>query len=416
MNTIKNINKLLVIDTSYSFEAITSRTLHKSVLCRDLNGYFNHVWTVHPFASLVTSSEWSDKYGELTSYNVNGSHTFIEGKIGRYKLLEKFPRINFILSQIYIIIYIVILIKRQNISVIRAGDPLYTGFLGYILSKLTGIPFIVRVGANNEKIRQATNNRIMPRLFKKMSQERWMEKFVLTRADLIAGANYDNLQFAINSGAPLAKTTVFRYGNLIDESHFTDPKTRSLPLGFDFNMPFLLCIARLELVKKVDDVIRVLKIVRDNGFNVRILIVGEGRERKKLEEIAINLNVYEMVIFCGNRDQNWISSVIPFAEVVLSPHTGRALTEAALGGAPICAYDVDWQSELIESGISGELVPFKDYNQMAKKAIKLIQDREYARRIGGGARVRALEMMNPEKLNDHEIRFYEDLISPRRLL
>ena len=120
-----------------------------------------------------------------------------------------------------------------------------------------------------------------------------------------------------------------------------------------------------------------------------------------------------MVFFCGNQDQNWISSVIPFAEVVLSPHTGRALTEAALGGAPICAYDVDWQSELIESGISGELVPFEDYNQMAKITIKLLQDREYARKIGDGARGKALKMMNPEKLNNHEIKFYEKLISPK---
>ena len=37
--------------------------------------------------------------------------------------------------------------------------------------------------------------------------------------------------------------------------------------------------------------------------------------------------------------------------------TGRALAEAALGGVPIVAYDIDWHSEAVETGVTGELVP-----------------------------------------------------------
>ena len=37
--------KLLVIDTSYSYEKIVKLGLQSSVLCRDLDGYFEHVWT-----------------------------------------------------------------------------------------------------------------------------------------------------------------------------------------------------------------------------------------------------------------------------------------------------------------------------------------------------------------------------------
>ena len=52
--------KLLVIDTSFSLEAIKERGLEYSVRCRDLDGFFRHVWSVHPFSSLVTSDAWSE--------------------------------------------------------------------------------------------------------------------------------------------------------------------------------------------------------------------------------------------------------------------------------------------------------------------------------------------------------------------
>ncbi len=405
--------KLLVLDTSFSYEAIVKRELKSSVTCRDLDGFFDHVWSVHPFASLVTSSKWSAEFGKPVTYSVSESHTFIEGKIGRTSALKKFSTINFLLAQLGMLSFLIQLIRKEKISVIRVGDPLYLGLLGYILSKVTGIPFLVRVGANNEKIRLSTGKRMMPRFFKTMNQERRVERFVLSRANLVAGANKDNLQFAIDSGAHREKCTLFRYGNLIDAAHFIEPSNRLPPLGKLPEAPFLLCIARLELVKKVDDVIRVLAEVRAGGFNVKLLLVGDGREHEKLEALAKQLGVFDDVVFCGNRDQRWLAALIPHAEVVLSPHTGRALTEAALGGAPIAAYDIDWQYELIEAGVTGEIVPFGDWNSLAKSTIKLLQDRNYARTVGDNVRIKTLEMMDPVKLNDHEKHQYDLLISPK---
>src|SRR5207249_3226718 len=44
--------RLLVLDTSYSLEAIRANRTEASVTCRDLGGFFDRVWTVHPFATL----------------------------------------------------------------------------------------------------------------------------------------------------------------------------------------------------------------------------------------------------------------------------------------------------------------------------------------------------------------------------
>jgi len=55
--------KLLVLDTAYTLEMIQQRKLQFSVTCRDLDGFFDHVWSVHPFATLLTSDAWGPRYG-----------------------------------------------------------------------------------------------------------------------------------------------------------------------------------------------------------------------------------------------------------------------------------------------------------------------------------------------------------------
>lgn len=404
------VKKLLVIDTSFSLEAIVKRGLVSSVTCRDLNGYFEHVWSVHPFASLVSSPDWGPEFGRPATYPLAKAHTFIEGKVGLSALFKRLAAVNFLLAQLDMLIFLIKLIRKEKISVIRVGDPLYLGAFGLLLSKLTRIPVVVRVGANNKKIRETTGKGMMPRLFKTINQERIVEKFVLSRADLVAGANKDNLQFAIDSGAKPNKCTLFRYGNLIDAAHFVAPSQRPSAEVLYSGGSFLMCIARLEPVKKIDDVVRVLAEVRKSGFDVQALLVGDGSEREKLEQLADQLGVLAQVNFCGNRDQHWLSAMIPYASVVLSPHTGRALTEAALGAAPIAAYDIDWQAELIETGVTGELVSFGNWRALAASTIKLLSDRAYARNVGENLRGRVLEMMDPAKLDEHERQQYEKLL------
>ena len=109
--------KLLVIDTSYSYEKILKLGLQSSVLCRDLDGYFEHVWTIHPFASLVTSSDWGSQFGRFDTFVMSKNHTFIEGKIGRFKFLRFFKRLNFFYSQLGILAVVVVVLINDVVFV-----------------------------------------------------------------------------------------------------------------------------------------------------------------------------------------------------------------------------------------------------------------------------------------------------------
>lgn len=406
--------RLLVLDSSVTLEAIRARKLEDSITCRDLDGFFEHVWSVHPFASLVTSTEWTNKYGQPEYHKLNVSHTFVEGKVARFCMLRGLPSLNFLISQMGIFVDLVRLIRKYRINVIRVGDPQYLGLFGWALSRLCGIPFVIRVAANYDKIFEITGQISFRRLFFFRKIEKIVECFILKRAGFVAAGNQDNLNFSLANGARPELSTLFRYGNLIDKNHFVDPKDRAdgTPLLEEFDMEqckFLLYIGRLEKIKQPVHILHVLSDIRKRGNDIKMLLVGDGSLREQLQGLAQELEVENKVIFCGNRDQEWLARVIPLALMVVSPHTGRALSEAALGAVPIVAYDVDWQSELIQTGETGELVPNLDWKKMADAVERVLANPKNARSMGDAVRNRALKMMNPAILDQHERATYLSL-------
>ena len=137
--------KLLVLDASYAWEAIQDRGLQHSVTCRDLDGFFEHVWTVHPFGALVETR--SNKVGAPEEHAPAAAHTFVNGKVGRFDALKRFPKLNFAVGQASLLFDLARLVKREEISAIRGGDALFIGFVGLALARVTGVPFVVRVNA-----------------------------------------------------------------------------------------------------------------------------------------------------------------------------------------------------------------------------------------------------------------------------
>ena len=116
-----------------------------------------------------------------------------------------------------------------------------------------------------------------------------------------------------------------------------------------------------------------------------------------------------MFFFAGNRSQDWLLRVLPLSGVVISPLTGRALSEAALASVPVVAYDIDWQGELIENEKTGLLVPYMDIEGFNSATEHFLQDNVFAKKMARNLREKAMVMLDPEKLNSHEISEYEKL-------
>lgn len=407
---------LLVLDAAYTLETMRRLGNERSVTCRDLDGFFRHVWNVHPLASLTTSDSWARRYGPPDWHEIAPRHTFIEGKIGRFGWLAKAFPLNFLVAQAGLFFSLLKLVKCEKIAAVRVGDPLYLGLFGLALARIAGIPLVIRVNGNNDEVRRNTGQPMYPQLFRSARVEQAIERFVFPRAALVAAPNQDNVDYAVSKGARPGRTTIFRYGNLIADEHLLLPESRAFDpallagLGIEPGR-YLLSVGRVQAVKFPDDVVRALALLVGEGHDLKLVFAGEGPMQGELEALGAELGVADRLVFAGNQNQARLAQLIPQSAAVVSPLTGRALSECALGGAAIAAYDLDWQGDLIETGATGELVPFREPEGLARAVARFLADPAYARAMGRGARARAMEMLNPAELNEHERTEYARLLA-----
>ena len=402
---------LLVFQTAYSYQEMVNRNLTIFFTSKDLGGYFHHVITVHPISDYSKMLETNPEYGETKFIRHNENHTFIEGRVARFHFLRRFKTINFLLAQLDLFFAIRNHIKGMKINFIRAEDPRLNGLWGVLFRMLIRVPLFVGNWGNPGTIRALTGKPVMPRLFKKISVETFIEKRIFDVADCVIAQNADNLQFILDYGIDPGKTAIFRLGNAVNSCHFINPTERNsveIPLlkSLEPSTRILLCAFVIEKRKILEDAFEVINLLK-NEFDIKLIVAGDGSAREYYAKYRDEMNLTNDVIFLGNIPQEMLSYLMVAADVILSPLTGRALTESVLSSTPVVAYDIDCHPELIKPGITGELVPFRDWKQMAEKTRLLLLDEEYAKLIGLAGREHALKFMDPKTVNETQIKIFQ---------
>lgn len=403
---------LLTLEGDYSLNTIRSRGFERIIAAADLDGFFEHVWTVHPLVGADPVDAATPASPRPTVAHLNEAHTVVEGHVEYAEGLRWLPGLNFALAQAVLVRDLQRLIRRERIGVVRASEPFYLGLLGLVLARANGIPFALRLIANYDSGYWAEGRPVHPRMFRRRSIEKRIDRFVLRRADLVAAGNADILGYALANGADEARARVILLGGAIDDVHFRKELPHQGSAAAELSLegrPFAVCVTRLEEMKHPEDVLRVVAQARNCAPELAGVLVGDGSMRPQLESLARELGIEAHLVFAGNRDQEWIADLLRSAAVVLSPLTGRALIEAALSASAIVAYDVDWHSELVRPDETGILVPYRDTEAMAKAVCELLADRLRTKALGANARALALEMMDPAALIAHERAEYAKL-------
>jgi glycosyltransferase involved in cell wall biosynthesis len=406
------VPKLLTLEADYSLATIRDLRLEHIVTSRDLDGFFDHVWTVNPLVGAAPDDRPRTVPGPPSITEVAPRHTMIEGKVGWSPALAAWPTLNFVLAQWQLLAGVGRLIRRERIPVVRASDPLYLGLVGFLLARANRRPLVLHIIANYDGT-AFVDTAAYPRLFGRRSVEKRIERFLLPRADLVAAGNRDLLDYSVNNGADPERCTVFLVGNLIDAAHFDwEPADRPSvrdEMGVSAH-PFVITVGRLEPLKHPDDVVRVIADPRLVELGLRAVLVGDGGMRAELESLAAGLGVEDRLVFAGKRDQEWLARAYASADVILSPLTGRALIEGTLSATPAVAYDIDWQAELVSHGETGLLVPYRDTAAMAGAVFELLSQPDYAAALGAAGRERTRKVMDPQALLDHERAAYLGLL------
>jgi glycosyltransferase involved in cell wall biosynthesis len=164
--------------------------------------------------------------------------------------------------------------------------------------------------------------------------------------------------------------------------------------------PIVGCIGRLSEQKAQQYLVEAVALLKDKYPQIKLLLVGEGNLRGRLERQIQHLGLCSNVSLLGER--NDIADLLNLFDVyVMSSRwegVGRALTEAMYWGLPLVATAVNGAKELILHEETGLVVPPQDPKAMAVAIDRLVSDYELAKRLGSNAQRKARELMDSQQM------------------
>jgi glycosyltransferase involved in cell wall biosynthesis len=168
-------------------------------------------------------------------------------------------------------------------------------------------------------------------------------------------------------------------------------------------------IGRLEPQKGIDILIRALADVE----GATLLVVGDGSERKGLEELARTVGVADRVIWLGWSED--ARSYLGSLDVVALPSRFEgfplAVLEALLARSAVVAADVGSVAEAVRDGETGLLVPPEDPAALAGAINRMLADVELRQRLGEQGRRLVLERFTAEHMTRAFESLYDELLS-----
>lgn len=155
--------------------------------------------------------------------------------------------------------------------------------------------------------------------------------------------------------------------------------------------PIILAAGRLVSQKDYPTLLKSFKLVVRKK-PARLIILGEGALREKLEDLILELGISENVAFLGFVDNQYKYIKRASVLVLSSAHEGfgNGIVDAMALGVPVISTDCkSGPNEIIEDGKSGILVPVGDYNAMSEAILKVLNSASLWQKLSLEGRKRA---------------------------
>jgi len=146
---------------------------------------------------------------------------------------------------------------------------------------------------------------------------------------------------------------------------------------YNESLPIVNTIGRLSPQKNHSCLIKAFSMVIEK-FESRLVIIGEGPLRQKLERLAEDLGVDEFILFAGYQDNPYKFLGRSSLFVLSSKWEGlpNVLLEAMVCGVPVISTDIDFgPGEIINHGENGFLVPSDDPETLAEQIQYVLENR-----------------------------------------
>jgi glycosyltransferase involved in cell wall biosynthesis len=218
------------------------------------------------------------------------------------------------------------------------------------------------------------------------------------------------------SGLPPEQMTVVYEG--VEVSRLPSPQIRHAARtrwGITDESPLIGCVGVLLPDKGQDSLIRALATIRAEFPTVKLLLVGDGPDKPRLQQLAAKLHVNDAVIFAGFVSA--MESVYPALDLFAFPSRfeglGTSLLSAMSYAIPSVAFRTCAFPEIIEHGRSGLLAELNNDASLANSIAAILRNPEIALQIGRAARQRIDQKFSAPKMVDNMLSVYESLLAPR---
>jgi glycosyltransferase involved in cell wall biosynthesis len=377
------------------YDSLADKGVLHIVRQRDEDNLLTALWTIHPFALHRRDIAIAD------------GHTLVEfgqPQSAYLRFVSWIRQLNHLLS---IVSYLRKLIAQESVDFVRSNDPYFCGLLGYAATRWTKAKFCVSLHADYDKMDELDPYVGAPRIFGSRRAAKWLEWFILSRADRILAITRYMADYARRNGAPPSRVALFRHH--IDLSPVTtSPKKMAEQ---DSSVPIIALVSRLSRQKSIADLPAVAENLRSLGVEFQIQVAGDGPERARLESMLTKMGLTRHVRFLGFRSAEQVRDLLVRASASIVFIGGASLVEAAAAESPTVAYDCEWHSELIENGITGFLVPEHDTRAAAQALSHLLRDQAMAKTVGKALRKRVCIEYGEANLLRQRQQAYRDLVS-----
>lgn len=261
---------------------------------------------------------------------------------------------------------------------------------------IKAIPFRLESFENRlEAVRKGTRFRSSPNRFMRLTSaaDPWrlirrakiyMDRSIYRAAD--AHINYiDAREMWASYG--VAPERVFVTGNSPDTDYLSSISEqigdiRSSP---EFSPFRIIHVGRLVAWKRVDLLLQAFQLVTRRFPQAELLIVGEGPERERLQELAKSLHIERYVRFTGAvYDPMELGLLLKSCSVyVLAGMGGLSINDAMCLGLPvICSVCDGTEAVLVREGVNGRYFKNDDCDDLCEKICWFFEDADRSRTMG----------------------------------
>jgi glycosyltransferase involved in cell wall biosynthesis len=289
--------------------------------------------------------------------------------------------------------------KREKVAIWHGHD-YKTNALGLILKKIWPMRLVTTVHG------WVHHTSRTPLYYK-------IDRMCLPRYERVISVSEDLVEECRKAGVKPEKNLLLE--NAIDTDEYSRsllPAVAKAKLGLPADGLLIGACGRLENEKAFDLLIRSVKTVRDRGQNVRLVILGEGGDRRRLEGVIADCGLKAIVLLPGWQSDviRWYEAMDLFALSSLREGLPNVLLESMAMGVPTIATRIAGIPKLLEHEVNGLLVPAGDQDALTSALLRLTVDAELRDELKRAAR-RTIETRYSFPVRMTKLaRIYDDLL------